>query len=480
VPKRATGSAPEAAALRAENERLRRELEDLRASTSFRVGHKLVRGANRLLPGRTVGEDALGGQADPEPAGEEETAGAGVEVNSADDLLVQAGDVPTEKLGDLLRMLRDELPAHASLVVGHDDPGELLTDVATRVLPPAHAKRVSRVFGPARHLRVLDVDGALQLVAGRPRTITPPSEQLQEPRQGLPEGPLFIGGTGRSGTWTLGHLFGAHPRWATIPTELRFHARPRGFGAVLGGRLSPEEFAEEFESRWYLPSGATGRPTGVQRLVGQPVLRWRLESFVREARHDVPTALGQLMLDVVGPWVSGQRALGWVETTPDNAEAAATLTTVFPEARVVHAIRDGRDVAASVATMPWGPDTIDEGLDWWAGRVRAAHEASRRAIPGRVHVTRLEELLYLDRDRVFADLVAFAGFEDDRAMRRYFDDRMDGSKGSLGRWRTQVADEEREKVDARYRDLIAELRESGVSCLPTDPDAVDELAGATA
>jgi hypothetical protein len=66
-----------------------------------------------------------------------------------------------------------------------------------------------------------------------------------------PPPPIFIGGTGRSGTTILGRLLGAHPDYETIPVEARFHSSPDGLPGVLGGSVTPEEFVHRVVEQWY-------------------------------------------------------------------------------------------------------------------------------------------------------------------------------------------------------------------------------------
>jgi len=294
----------------------------------------------------------------------------------------------------------------------------------------------------------------------------------------LPEGPVFIGGTGRSGTWVLGRMLAAHPRWTTVRTELRFHADPPGFAAVISGEMTPSEFAELVEHRWYGISGAGGQAKGLQILLARDELRARLQEFVARADGDVPGALGQLMLDVVGRHVAEHGAVGWAETTPYNAAAAGALTSALPACRVVHTIRDGRDVAASVLTMPWGPGEPTGALEWWAGRMRLAQRGLDAAHPGRVHTVRFEELIHLDRDGTFNELVEFLGFRDHERLRRYFDIRMTPEASHVGRWRQQVPETEQAGFDRHYRELLTELDAEGVE-VPVHPDAADEIAAST-
>ena len=52
--------------------------------------------------------------------------------------------------------------------------------------------------------------------------------------------------------------------------------------------------------------------------------------------------------------------------------------------------RDGRDVAASVARRPWGPNDVASALVWWADNLIEIHRSIERADPARVRTIRLE------------------------------------------------------------------------------------------
>ncbi len=99
------------------------------------------------------------------------------------------------------------------------------------------------------------------------------------------------------------------------------------------------------------------------------------------------------------------------------------LLELFPEMRLVHSVRDGRDVACSVVPMRWGPTDIDEALDWWARKVEAGFAACDALPADRLLVMQMESLVEAERDREYARLLAFLGLEDDAAMREYFDSR---------------------------------------------------------
>lgn len=55
----------------------------------------------------------------------------------------------------------------------------------------------------------------------------------------------------------------------------------------------------------------------------------------------------------------------WVDHTPSNISDWNEIVSSFTSAKLVHVIRDGRAVAASVLPLPWGPNNIVHAADWW-------------------------------------------------------------------------------------------------------------------
>jgi hypothetical protein len=183
-------------------------------------------------------------------------------------------------------------------------------------------------------------------------------------------------------------------------------------------------------------------------------------------------ALRQLQQDlVVDRWAAGRafthRMLdplagaagkpGWVEMTPANALRARELLRMFPDARVVHVTRDGRDVACSVVGRGWGPDDLDEALDWWAERYGKAVEAMAALPAGRGLTVSMEDLVARDRAGSFERLVRFLELDDAPAMREHFDTWVTEDRAHLQRWRTDVPVERRDAFDAHYARLATGL-----------------------
>jgi hypothetical protein len=59
----------------------------------------------------------------------------------------------------------------------------------------------------------------------------------------------------------------------------------------------------------------------------------------------------------------------YADKTPHYVSHLPLLTERFAEARFVHVVRDGRDVALSLLEVPWGPDDLEGAAQHWRRRV---------------------------------------------------------------------------------------------------------------
>lgn len=289
-------------------------------------------------------------------------------------------------------------------------------------------------------------------------------------------GPFFVGGTGRSGTWLVGRVLRTHPEVSAIRTELRFHSSDDGMGGVLDGRESVDDYIDRVRDRWFNLIGPRGEAKGLFLIATPAQLAEAERELRRLAPSDLPAALRSYMEMLIDPFALGRGCRTWVETTPDNSAAAHRLTTVFPHCRVIDIVRDGRDSAASVVTMPWGPNDPFRALAWWADRVRSAHDALSASPPERVHRMRFEELSLTHRNERLHELMSFCGLEVDQRIQRSFDKHVDAERAHVGRWRREIRARDRRRFDDAYRRLYDDMRADGVMNLPIEPDAADLLA----
>lgn len=68
----------------------------------------------------------------------------------------------------------------------------------------------------------------------------------------------------------------------------------------------------------------------------------------------------------------------WVDHTTTNLRYSLSLLKVFPNAKFIHIIRDGRAVAASFRSLDWGPATILDAANLWSSQLAFGLAAEHR------------------------------------------------------------------------------------------------------
>ncbi|MGH8773902.1 MAG: sulfotransferase [Jiangellaceae bacterium] len=215
--------------------------------------------------------------------------------------------------------------------------------------------------------------------------------------------PFFVG-SGRSGTTLVRAIFDSHPELA-IPDEVSFIIRfarphyalrygwPRRFDVAACADLILHN--ESFR-RWGIPEDAV-----LAALADPP-----------------PSTFADTVRRLYALWAAGQGKPRYGDKTPMHVQHLHRLGRMFPEARFVHIIRDGRDVALSYLSVAWGPSTIEGAAVEWRRRVRQGRRAGRRLGSGRYREIRYEDLV-ADPERVVGQICQFLGLPWDDALLRH-------------------------------------------------------------
>jgi hypothetical protein len=83
----------------------------------------------------------------------------------------------------------------------------------------------------------------------------------------------------------------------------------------------------------------------------------------------------------------------WIDHTPENMQYLQTLFDLFPTAKAVHIVRDGRAVAASVLPLDWGPNTFIGAANYWIEHVSYGLAAESHFGAARVFRVTYEDLV---------------------------------------------------------------------------------------
>ncbi|MDP4825442.1 MAG: sulfotransferase [Candidatus Nanopelagicales bacterium] len=278
-----------------------------------------------------------------------------------------------------------------------------------------------------------------------------------------PSEPIFVGGTGRSGTTIAGQLLGRHAQvGSTNPRELRFIASFGGLADAYAGQCTPEEVIANLRAHWYVRIKPSGARSGLFRRVSEAELDVLAADYESGFPVDSFAASRRFAETIVSSRTRRNPLSRWVDTTPANARNADRVLALFPEGKVVHMMRDGRDVAASFVSKPFGPSEVIQGLDAWRDRMIEAHRAEVNCPVGRVLRVNLEQLASTDRDATLTQLLDFLGLPADAHLSRWFVNSVVGAQMHGGRWRRDYDDAIAAAVDQRYGEILEELDGLGV------------------
>ena len=304
-----------------------------------------------------------------------------------------------------------------------------------------------------------------------------------------PSGPadlVFVGGTGRSGTHILSYLLNRHSRFYGVPIECRFHCNPKGLADVVRGRAEPEDFIRKLRGYWWhrvrvgdrayvrakWRALGRGRERGLHAIMDADRFGAAASRFEREHGDDLVGASRNLFYDLLQPLADRAGKPILVEMSCFTIAAADGLAEIFPEARFVHSVRDGRDSGSSKVSLrqkPHHPTDVASGIEFWADRLRQAEDGVRglsAADRERLRVVSLDELVDSDREGAYAELLGFLGVSDELAVREFFEAEMSSDAAHRERWRTGLSEAEQASIVELYEATLARLEAEGYHCAP--------------
>jgi len=289
--------------------------------------------------------------------------------------------------------------------------------------------------------------------------------------RGCDNTPFFVLGAARSGTTMFRLMLNRHSRLA-IPFESQF-LRQILAEMPADRPLEPREAARTAD----LVIGEKNFST------------WHLApARVREELENLAPAPLALLVDALFRMeIAGSGKPRWGDKTPHYYLCWQRLMGLFPGSKLIHIVRDGRDVSRSLAKVGWHGPTECDRARYWSQRVEMAHAAARELGPERNLIVRYEDLVLQTR----ATLESVCDFLEEAyepEMLRFFEDArrhisdIDGDvHGKLerapcpedvGRWQREMPLEEQIQFEA-----IAgtSLRLMSYPCLFPPPGCAPEL-----
>ena len=280
---------------------------------------------------------------------------------------------------------------------------------------------------------------------------------------------VFVGGTGRSGTHVIAKLLCKNVDLALIPVECRFHVERGGIPDLLAGEVTKAAFLRRLRGRWW-KGFQTNRFRGLYRLMDRERLDAAISAFEPRFEEDSEAACRQLFLDLLW-WKTEHRkaAVGIVEQSCDTIAQGETLARLFPEARFVHVVRDGRDASASRVAQTRGlipPRTRVAGLAWWEQRIARIDDGARAIPSERLLQLSIDELVAMRGPAALHPLCHFAGVATGHRVRRFFKRKMSAERANQGRWREGLSERRAAQIERAYEETLGRLESAGMSSAP--------------
>ncbi len=258
---------------------------------------------------------------------------------------------------------------------------------------------------------------------------------------------VFIVGCARSGTTLLQRLINAHSQIAITPEShwiCRLFKQDRGL--TQEGVVTPELIPLLLEDL---------NPRFVRLNIGQ-------EELLKLLASDRPVRYASFIsgiFDLYGK-AEGKELVG--NKTPGFVRKIRTLHALWPQARVVHLVRDGRDVCLSMINRPlhnvnrgplytWAQDPVTTAGLWWEWSVKLGALCVFLGLPYQEVMLRFHEGRKRAAPPSDAKHAWLPSTEDESEFR------LRPITGGLRDWRSQMPREDLEKFEAAAGGLLDEM-----------------------
>jgi hypothetical protein len=228
--------------------------------------------------------------------------------------------------------------------------------------------------------------------------------------------PLFIGGTGRSGTTIALSLIGTHSKaYATIPSEIKILTEKNGL---------------------------------LEKYVNKEIDKNNVILFYKNIFKNQNILKNNVKY--------------WADSTPDNIRSSEIISKIFPDAMFIHMIRDGRDSGYSeyeIMNGKFHAQTPFDGLEFWRKRIIQSVESLRKVDLTKQITIRLEDLVISNREIEKNKILAFLNLKEEELFNNFFNSQVIANKMSVGKWKLMKNWKE---YDLRYTLVLEELKSRNI------------------
>jgi hypothetical protein len=292
--------------------------------------------------------------------------------------------------------------------------------------------------------------------------------------------PIFVFGTGRSGTTVVARILSEHSQVCGLKWESQFLVSRKGLLdlAFLDRKADFDEALSQFESRlvgpWFQRTMRAGTPSEYKAGLFcdiafgdvQRALRF-LESQHQKAlskKGSLPKGFVPGFVNVLLQNTVRESQSFWLEKTPSSLIQLDRLYNAFPNAKFVHVTRDWRDVCASLIrrkfwpiaphprfpeTRRWGGDVSLEKASDYIDTCLSIGEHHSKTIPAQQFFTLRLEDLTLNPNATLEAILSFLGLPYESLL-----DQLDADKANIGVHKVQLCRHDIQWVSNRLREPL--------------------------
>jgi hypothetical protein len=315
---------------------------------------------------------------------------------------------------------------------------------------------------------------------------------------------IFIGGSGRSGTNITKDLFSLHPQVFTLPFEYRFIIDPGGiidFYNSFSSAWSPyyadkkikelEDFLLKLAKRKFIrytlgnllskinkrnklitPAEYYGWElrqwfTDYERIVNDFIdelrvfsyrgmwpgarsyrFRYEIDYMPYLDKRSLAGIIGRFLQDLYRSMLKRQNKQCFVEDNTWNILFAEQLFELVPGAKLVHVVRDPRDVVNSLRKQRWAPGDLNRAVSFYLD-IMTRWSDVKQCISKEDYIEIKLEDLVLDKANTIRRLLDFCGLAFDEGIMQ-----IDLKESFLGIWRKELSEKETEFLNEKLGSIM--------------------------
>lgn len=299
---------------------------------------------------------------------------------------------------------------------------------------------------------------------------------------------LFIGGTGRSGTNITRKIFAQHPEVASFPFEYRFIIDPDGvvdFYQSMSGAWSPymadvkikrlhaflnnvaeKKLGKENYHDWELAEWFPHFKENTETLI-QELKTFDYQGFWPGAKGDkssyqitfseykdkqlLSTILGKFLKKNIDEFIKVNEKSILVEDNTWNILFARELSEVLPTSKLLHLVRDPRDVIASFMEQRWCPSDFESSLKMYKSIIERWFDVESTLSKSFYKTVKLEDLVK-NPEETLREICYFSGIPFEKELLE-----IALNKSNSGRWKKVFTKQNEQVIEEELGSIFEKL-----------------------